>query len=158
MDHFIIRLSEGLPGVGVPVGGTTGQVLKKTSGVNYATEWSDESGGGSVTEYSQSINNNQSTWQDITDLLFNKAVARAAQIFYTVHRKTSLGEVVEAGSILIASTDSGWLLTQGPTVGMAGMQFDMSDATTGQIQYKSSNMTGTPVEHKLIFTKQILGV
>ena len=30
----------------IPSGGTTGQVLKKTSGSNYAVEWADESGGG----------------------------------------------------------------------------------------------------------------
>ena len=37
---------DGAPGVGVPVGGTVGQVLKKKSGTNYDTEWADESGGG----------------------------------------------------------------------------------------------------------------
>ena len=31
---------------GVPSGGTTGQVLKKSSNSDYATEWADESGGG----------------------------------------------------------------------------------------------------------------
>lgn len=31
---------------GIPSGGTTGQVLKKSSGSDYATEWADESGGG----------------------------------------------------------------------------------------------------------------
>lgn len=29
----------GTPGVGVPVGGTTGQVLAKSSNANYATQW-----------------------------------------------------------------------------------------------------------------------
>lgn len=31
--------ANGAPGVGVPAGGTTGQVLKKSSSVDYATEW-----------------------------------------------------------------------------------------------------------------------
>lgn len=35
---------------GIPVGGTTGQVLKKTSNSNYAVEWDDEEGGGSGDE------------------------------------------------------------------------------------------------------------
>lgn len=35
---------------GIPAGGTTGQVLKKTSDSNYAIEWSDEEGGGSGDE------------------------------------------------------------------------------------------------------------
>lgn len=34
-------------GVGVPTGGTAGQVLKKVSGTNYDTEWSDPTGSGS---------------------------------------------------------------------------------------------------------------
>ena len=38
---------DGAPGVGVPSGGTTGQVLKKVSGTDYDTEWANESGGGS---------------------------------------------------------------------------------------------------------------
>lgn len=40
----------GTPGVGVPTGGTIGQVLKKASGTDYDTEWADESGGGGATE------------------------------------------------------------------------------------------------------------
>lgn len=39
---------EGPAGVGVPSGGTTGQVLKKKSGTDYDTEWANESGGGAV--------------------------------------------------------------------------------------------------------------
>jgi hypothetical protein len=35
----------GAPGQGVPVGGTTGQVLAKNSATNYDTEWVDVSGG-----------------------------------------------------------------------------------------------------------------
>lgn len=36
----------GAAGVGVPAGGTTGQVLAKTSGTNYATAWATPTGGG----------------------------------------------------------------------------------------------------------------
>ena len=38
--------SQGPAGVGVPSGGTTGQVLGKASGSDYDTEWIDQSGGG----------------------------------------------------------------------------------------------------------------
>lgn len=37
---------KGNPGVGVPVGGSTGQVLAKKSGSDYDTEWVNQSGGG----------------------------------------------------------------------------------------------------------------
>ena len=36
----------GASGQGVPVGGTTGQVLSKASGTNYDTEWVEQTGGG----------------------------------------------------------------------------------------------------------------
>ena len=42
------EVSSGVPGPGVPTGGTTGQTLKKSSGTNYETEWS-AAGSGSVT-------------------------------------------------------------------------------------------------------------
>lgn len=38
-------LPGGLPGVGVPAGGTTGQALVKNSGTDYDTEWADVAGG-----------------------------------------------------------------------------------------------------------------
>lgn len=37
--------AQGEPGVGVPAGGTTGQVLAKTSATDYATAWTDPTGG-----------------------------------------------------------------------------------------------------------------
>jgi len=45
-EYFdVLDGKDGAPGVGVPTGGTTGQVLKKKSNTNYDTEWGD--GGGS---------------------------------------------------------------------------------------------------------------
>lgn len=40
---------DGAPGVGVPSGGTAGQVLQKASGADYDTEWATPSSGGAVT-------------------------------------------------------------------------------------------------------------
>ena len=37
---------QGASGQGVPVGGTTGQVLSKASGTNYDTQWVEQTGGG----------------------------------------------------------------------------------------------------------------
>ena len=44
---MIVEVSQGIPGAdgaGVPIGGTTGQVLVKASNANYDTEWSTDSG------------------------------------------------------------------------------------------------------------------
>lgn len=40
--------AQGAPGVGVPAGGSTGQVLAKSSGSDYVTEWVNQSGGASA--------------------------------------------------------------------------------------------------------------
>jgi hypothetical protein len=44
---------QGANGVGVPVGGTTGQILKKNSNTNYDTGWANESGAVGVNTYIQ---------------------------------------------------------------------------------------------------------
>lgn len=43
---FELGIPKGEPGVGVPVGGTTGQVLAKASNNNYDMVWVDQTGGG----------------------------------------------------------------------------------------------------------------
>lgn len=42
--------AQGDAGVGVPTGGTTGQVLAKTSNTNYDTGWVDNTGGSGISE------------------------------------------------------------------------------------------------------------
>lgn len=42
--------SDGTPGVGVPAGGTAGQVLAKVDGTDYNTQWVDQTGGGGSSE------------------------------------------------------------------------------------------------------------
>lgn len=50
--------ANGSPGVGVPVGGTTGQVLAKIDNTNFNTQWVDQTGGsgGAVSSVSNSDN------------------------------------------------------------------------------------------------------
>lgn len=51
-----VDLYNGADGVGVPAGGTAGQVLQKASGTDYDTEWATPSGGGGdPTEYGSVI-------------------------------------------------------------------------------------------------------
>ena len=49
----------GEDGVGVPAGGTTGQVLAKASGTDYDTEWVNQSGGGGTSDYTDLTNKPQ---------------------------------------------------------------------------------------------------
>lgn len=64
--------SQGPAGVGVPTGGTAGQVLAKKSGTNYDTEWVDQSGGGStggVMVVHLNVDTLDKTWQEIFDAM-----------------------------------------------------------------------------------------
>jgi hypothetical protein len=45
-DLIAIATLKGDPGVGIPNGGTTGQVLSKNSDANLDTKWIDQTGGG----------------------------------------------------------------------------------------------------------------
>ena len=67
-----INGQDGAPGVGVPAGGTTGQVLAKKSGTDYDTEWQTPSGGGG---------GETETWRLIADVTTTEDVA---QILRTV--------------------------------------------------------------------------
>jgi hypothetical protein len=46
VTRFSVTAAQGVPGVGVPTGGTTGQVLAKASDDPFDTEWVDQTGGG----------------------------------------------------------------------------------------------------------------
>lgn len=59
---------DGTDGIGVPSGGTTGQVLKKASGEDYDTEWADESGGGGEEEIFWAAYDS-STYSEVEDAL-----------------------------------------------------------------------------------------
>jgi hypothetical protein len=45
-----VTIASGQPGVGIPAGGATGQVLAKASGADYDTEWVNQQGGGGAVD------------------------------------------------------------------------------------------------------------
>lgn len=66
---------DGAPGVGVPAGGATGQVLRKASNIDYDTEWSAGGGGGGTWG---SIVGTLSDQTDLQTALDNRVVKNAA--------------------------------------------------------------------------------
>jgi hypothetical protein len=95
----------GAPGQGVPVGGTTGQVLAKNSDTNYDTEWVDVSGG---------------AWGTITGTLSNQTDlqnALNAKVPYTgATQDVSLGEYgINVGNVIYDTTPTGIPTDQGAT-------------------------------------------
>lgn len=87
----------GAPGVGVPVGGTTGQVLAKNSATNYDTAWVNVSGG---------------AWGTITGTLSNQTDlqnALNAKVPYTgATANVNLGEYeIKAGQVTLDTSPTG---------------------------------------------------
>jgi nitrogen fixation protein len=87
----------GAPGQGVPVGGTTGQVLAKNSNTNYDTEWVDVTGG---------------AWGTITGTLSNQTDlqnALNAKVPYTgATTNVNLGEYeIKAGQVTLDTSPTG---------------------------------------------------
>ncbi len=108
-----------------------------------------------------SIVNNQSSVADVTGLLFSGAVTQSFVAEYFIYRNTtSTGatELASRGMMIgayspVAAT---WEMSVGPQVGDAGITFSITAA--GQVQYTSTNITGTAATSKMSFFKRTLGV
>jgi hypothetical protein len=114
----------GAPGVGVPVGGTTGQVLAKNSNTNYDTEWVDVSGG---------------VWGTITGTLSNQTDlqnALNAKVPYTgATTNVDLGtHRILAQHATIASSGSGDTATINHSSG-SGIALNISKGGSGEGLY-----------------------
>ena len=79
-DQDVFTMNEGIPGPGVPAGGSAGQILQKHSSADYDTEWTTPTGyvpaGGTVGQYlrKESSTDYDADWDTLTagDVAFNK--------------------------------------------------------------------------------------
>lgn len=97
-----------------------------------------------ILETAFNIANNQTSFADVTGLVFNAASVRAADITYSVFRisSTNLSGNTEKGTIqIIYDNNAGWDINQGSILGNAGVIFSITPA--GQIQYKSTDIGAT---------------
>lgn len=107
-----------------------------------------------ITETLFSIANNQVAPSDITGLAFDPTKIGGFTIDYRVYRNTTGGgatELAEQGQLVgayspVAGT---WEMTEGPDVGDAGIDFSITNA--GQVQYTSTNISGTPANSYIRF-------
>jgi hypothetical protein len=97
----------GAAGQGVPVGGTTGQVLRKASGTNYDTEWA--TGGGGV-----------SSWNDLTD--------KPATFAPSAHTHTGAQVTVGTTANLPLKTGTNGVIEAGSFSNTAGSYCEGNDA------------------------------
>lgn len=105
-DELTPAQRESLRGEGVPAGGTTGQVLAKTSNTDYDTEWVDQSGGGGGTTDYDDLTNKPSI-NNVT-LSGNKTAAQlglaAASDIPTVPVQSVNGKT---GVVVLSASDVG---------------------------------------------------
>jgi len=99
-------------------------------------------GTGDITTTSFILANNQSSASNVTDLSFDPGTIRSAIIQYSVHRSTSLSEEAETGTLFLTykNVSSTWDITRA-FGGSSSVVFTITNA--GQIQYTTSNLTGT---------------
>lgn len=103
------------------------------------------------------LTNNQASAADIEGMLFSYRGVSQASVDYLIQRVTTgtgATELVEAGTFYLAfkPTSAAWVLTNGPTT--SGIT--LSVTTSGQVQYVSTNITGTASISKITFRARVL--
>lgn len=116
---------------------------------NDATAWAvgvtdvlnDLLGPNDILETAFNVANNQTSFADVTGLLFNAASVRSAEISYAIYRVSTANPSgqTETGTIQIVYDNAvGWSINQGNILGNAGVIFQVTNS--GQIQYKSTDI------------------
>ena len=140
----------GPKGVGVPTGGTTGQVLAKIDGTDYNTEWVDQSGGGGSSAWGD-ITGTLSNQTDLQTALDGKASTSHAHAVNDLSDVTittpSTGQVLKYnGSAWVNGTDStgsggGGDSTWGSITGTLSDQTDLQTALDGKLSTSGGTIT-----------------
>lgn len=115
---------------------------------------------GDITLTSFTISNDQSTFMDVSGLLFDAATVRSAIVTYTVYRISTANPSgnAESGEINLvydndASMGNKWSFTQQKN-GEAGVIFQILDS--GQVQYKSTDIDSVGYTGIIKFTAKTI--
>ena len=129
--------TNGQDGVGVPSGGTTGQILAKTSDTDYATQWINApSGGADIPIYM--LETSRAIWDAAASTTTSNdanAIARASEIINTMYNSTR-----KYGGILYFSTNTkyNFLMLLKDTIATNKTQFAFySNASAYQMTYSN---------------------
>lgn len=90
------------------------------------------------------ILNNQTTPQNVTNLVFDNAVTKSASIDYYIYRVAGSTELGEVGTIRLIYKDvaNSWALDRTQGGDNCGVEFDVD--SSGQVTYTSSSLSGSP--------------
>lgn len=145
-----------LPSPGDPPGwgeSTSGWMEEITEVVN------NIQGPNDIVQTTFSIANNQSSFTNVTGLLFNTSTVKSAEISYFIIREsdTTSSGIIESGTIYIAYNQfaSDWTFSQDGG-GDAQVQFQITSG--GQIQYKSSDIGSVGYSGSMEFRAKTLDV
>lgn len=102
-------------------------------------------GVGDIAETTATLGNNVSSASDVEGLTFDSVLIRSADIAYQITRTTSTTTEIESGHLGIFynptfAVNSKWTI-QRDGLGASGIEFSITDA--GQVQYTSTNLSGT---------------
>ncbi len=131
--NVVTVAEQGMPGIGVPTGGTTGQVLKKKTNENFDTEWGVGGGGsGSTLEQIDTLGETLSAYRIVYSSLDGSIYAASNNDLMTaqsVHGiTTQAGNSGEDVSVTTEGvvTNSGWAWSgnQNLYLGVAGVVTD----------------------------------
>lgn len=104
------------------------------------------------------IANNVSSVSEVVGLIFNSAQVRSAIVEYSVYRKTDSNELAETGTLHLVYKNGGtinskWAIGRVFFGDDAGILFTMTDA--GQVQYTSTNVSGTNYSGTMHFSAKV---
>lgn len=107
-------------------------------------------GTGDILNTSFNVANNQSAVANVNGLSFNTSLVRSAIIQYSLYRSSTTTELSESGHIYVTykSTAGTWEIAQS-YVGSSGVTFSITNS--GQIQYTSTNFSGSSYSGKMKF-------
>lgn len=131
---------QGIPGEGVPTGGTVGQILTKDSGTDYDTSWQTPAGGGDVVGPASAVDDRIATFDTTSGKLIQDGGKTIAQ--------------VSAQAIVIACSDETTALTTGTAkvtfrmpyaMTLSGVKASVTTAPTGSVLTVDINEGGTTI-------------
>lgn len=115
---------------------------------------------------SDTINNNQTAWQDINQLTLDATIFSSGKYFIEIYRYTDTQHSFANGEIFLQRVNGVWRIETGgffgdpdAAPGGGGVMFDVTETgDVAQVQYKSSNILGTNYSGKIKFRRLAFNV